>query len=89
MRLGLGSDMRALAVVTGGLLLVGGTVLLVVADQQRVAALDEARAAVVQAEEQLDATRAENYRLAERLTALRATIAEQDAQLEDTTGFLE
>lgn len=81
--------MRALAVVTGGLLLVGGTVLLVVADQQRVAALHEARAAVVQAEEQLDATRAENYRLAERLTALRATIAEQDAQLEDTTGFLE
>jgi len=81
--------MRALAVVTGGLLLVGGTMLLVVADQQRVAALDEARAAVVQAEEQLDATRAENYRLAERLTALRTTIAEQDAQLEDTTGFLE
>lgn len=81
--------MRALAVVTGGLLLVGGTVLLVVADQQRVAALDEARAAVVQAEEQLDATRDENYRLAERLTALRTTIAEQDAQLEDTTGFLE
>ena len=81
--------MRALAVVTGGLLLVGGTVLLVVADQQRVAALDEARAAVVQAEEQLDATRAENYRLAELLTALRTTIAEQDAQLEDTTGFLE
>lgn len=80
--------MRGLAVVTGGLLLIGGTVLVVVADQQRVAALAEAKAAVVQAEENLEATRDANYLLAERLTALRATIAEQETLLSDTTGFL-
>lgn len=80
--------MRAVAVVTGGLLLIGGTVLVVVADQQRVDSLDEARAAVTQAEENLDATRDANYLLAEKLTALRATIAEQETELSDTTGFL-
>lgn len=80
--------MRGLAVVTGGLLLIGGTVLVVVADQQRVAALAEAKAAVVQAEENLQATRDANYLLAERLTALRATIAQQETLLSDTTGFL-
>lgn len=80
--------MRGLAVITGGLLLIGGTVLVVVADQQRVAALAEVRVAVVQAEEELKATRAANYLLAERLTELRSTIAAQETLLSDTTGFL-
>lgn len=80
--------MRGLAVVAGSLLLIGGTVLVVVADQQRVDALAEARAAVEQAEEQLDATRDANYLLAEQLTALRTAIADQETQLADTTGFL-
>ena len=80
--------MRGLAVITGGLLLIGGTVLVVVADQQRVAALAEVRVAVVQAEEELKATRDANYLLAERLTALRSTIAAQETLLSDTTGFL-
>ncbi|WP_311244848.1 hypothetical protein [Microbacterium sp. WCS2018Hpa-23] len=80
--------MRGLAVVTGGLLLIGGTVLVMVADQQRVDSLAEARAAVVRAEDQLDATRDANYLLAEQLTALRTAIAEQETQLADTTGFL-
>ena len=80
--------MRGLAVVTGGLLLIGGTVLVVVADQQRVAALAEVRVAVVQAEEDLQATRDANYLLAERLTELRSTIAAQETLLSDTTGFL-
>ncbi|PCE16392.1 hypothetical protein AUC47_00645 [Microbacterium sp. SZ1] len=80
--------MRRLAVVVGGLLLVGGAVIVVVADQQRVAALAEVRAAVVRAEEDLDAARAANHDLAEQLTSLRALIAEQDAQLTDSTGFL-
>ncbi|OAN37556.1 hypothetical protein [Microbacterium sp. H83] len=80
--------MRGVAVVTGGLLLIGGAVLVVVADQQRVDALAEARAAVVEVQETLDATRVANYALAEELTALRTRIAEQDAQLSDATGFL-
>lgn len=80
--------MRRLAVVVGGLLLIGGAVIIVVADQQRVTALAEVRAAVVQAEEDRDAARSANYDLAEQLTSLRATIAEQDAQLADSTGFL-
>ncbi|MEN0022553.1 MAG: hypothetical protein AAGC61_04670 [Microbacterium sp.] len=80
--------MRRLAVVVGGLLLIGGAVIIVVADQQRVTALAEVKAAVVQAEEDRDAARSANYDLAEQLTSLRATIAEQDAQLADSTGFL-
>ncbi|WP_255305094.1 hypothetical protein [Microbacterium sp. 3J1] len=80
--------MRGVAVVTGGLLLIGGAVLVAVADQQRTDALAEARAAVVEVQETLDATRSANYALAERLTALRAEIARQDAQLSDATGFL-
>lgn len=80
--------MRGVAVVAGGLLLLGGTVLIAVADQQRVDALAEARAAVVQAEEQLDVAREANFRLAEQLTALRTTIDEQETLLSDTTGFL-
>lgn len=80
--------MRRLAVVVGGLLLIGGAVIVVVADEQRVAALAEVKAAVVRAEENLDAARAANYDLAEQLTGLREQIAEQDAQLADSTGFL-
>lgn len=84
----LGSDMRGIAVVTGGLLLIGGAVLVAVADQQRVDALAEAKAAVVQVQETLDATRDANYALAEDLTALRSLVADQNAQLSDATGFL-
>lgn len=80
--------MRGVAVVTGGLLLIGGAVLVVVADQQRIDALEEARAAVVDVRETLDTARAANYALAEDLTALRSLIAQQDAQLADATGFL-
>jgi hypothetical protein len=80
--------MRAVAVVAGGLLLLGGTVLIAVADQQRVEALDEAKAAVVEAEERLDVARDANLRLAEKLTALRTAIADQEALLSDTTGLL-
>ncbi|MFJ4998124.1 hypothetical protein ACIP5T_08225 [Microbacterium sp. NPDC088619] len=80
--------MRGVAVVAGGLLLLGGTVLIAVADQQRVDALAEARAAVVQAEERLDEAREANLSLAEQLTALRTTIAEQETLLSDTSGLL-
>lgn len=80
--------MRRVAVIMGGLLFIGGAVLVVVADQQRVEALDEARSALVRAEEQSDATRDANYRLAERLTSLRDQVAVQETELSDDTGFL-
>lgn len=80
--------MRAPAVVAGALLLLGGSVLVVVADQQRVDSLAEAKAAVVQADERLDAAKDANRLLAEKLTTLRTTIAEQETELSDTTGFL-
>ena len=80
--------MRAVAVVAGGLLLLGGTLLIAVADQQRVDARDEARAAVVEAEERRDVAREANLRLAERLVALRTAIAEQETLLSDTSGLL-
>lgn len=81
--------MRGVAVVFGGLLVVGGAVLVAVADQQRVDALDDARAAVIEARENLDAAREVNLVLAERLTELRSRISEQDAQLSDDAGFLQ
>lgn len=42
----------------------------------------------MQAEERLDVAREANFRLAEQLTTLRTTIAEQETLLSDTTGFL-
>jgi len=80
--------MRSVAVILGGLLFVGGAVLVVVADQQRADALDEAKSALIRAEEQSEATRAANYTLAERLTSLRDQIAAQETELSDQTGFL-
>lgn len=81
--------MRGLAVAAGSLLLVGGTVLVVVADQERQAAVDAVRAQVTQTEQRLDEARAENLDLAGALTELRSRIAEQDAEIADATGFLQ
>ncbi|MFJ4224098.1 hypothetical protein [Microbacterium sp. NPDC089695] len=80
--------MRVISVIAGVLLLGGGAVLVAVADQQRVEALAEAKAAVVRAQEGLDAAHDENEALARRLTDLRSLIAEQDARIADDTGFL-
>lgn len=80
--------MRNLAVVVGSLLLVGGAVAVVVADQERASAVAEVKAQIQQVEQELDVSRGENLQLAEKLTALRSQIAEQDAKLADTTGFL-
>lgn len=80
--------MRNLAVVVGSLLLVGGAVLVVVADQERASAVAAVKAEIERVEEQLDDSRGENLALAEKLTSLRAQIADQDAKLADTTGFL-
>ncbi|KYJ98165.1 hypothetical protein [Microbacterium sp. CH1] len=80
--------MRSLAVVIGGILLLGGAALVVVADQQRAADLAAVRAEIDRIEQALDESEAANLALAERLTELRARIAEQDAELSDTTGFL-
>ncbi|MEV4669919.1 hypothetical protein [Microbacterium sp. LWO12-1.2] len=81
--------MRGLAVAVGSLLLAGGAVLVVIADQERAAALDEVKAQVVKTQQLFDDARAQNLRLAEQLTALRSQIAEQDATLSDSTGFLQ
>lgn len=80
--------MRRLAVIAGSLLLVGGLALVVVADQERASAVAAVKAQIAQVQEQLDATQGANLELAEKLTALRSQIAEQDAKLADTTGFL-
>lgn len=81
--------MRGLAVGVGGLLLVGGLVLVVVADQERAASVAAVRAEIAQVEQRLEESHGENLDLAEQLTALRTKIAEQDAELADTTGFLQ
>jgi len=81
--------MRAVALVVGGLLVIGGAVLVVSADHQRADALAEAKAAVAETRRQLDAAKDSNHRLAEQLTTLRSLIAEQDRRLADTTGLLQ
>ncbi|HWS50837.1 MAG TPA: hypothetical protein VN241_07490 [Microbacterium sp.] len=81
--------MRGTALVVGGLLLVGGAGLVVIADQQREAAFEQTRVQAELAARRLSEARDTNYRLAETLTALRSQIAEQDARLNDESGFLE
>ncbi|WP_315637199.1 MULTISPECIES: hypothetical protein [Microbacterium] len=80
--------MRNLAVVVGGILLLGGAALLVMADQERAADVAAVKAEIARIEDVLDESQTENLALAERLTELRSRIAEQDTDLSDTTGFL-
>lgn len=81
--------MRNLAVAVGCLLLLGGLALVAIADQERLAAITAVKAEIVRVERALDESNGENTELAEKLTALRSQIAEQDAEIADTTGFLQ
>lgn len=81
--------MRNLAVAVGCLLLLGGVALVAIADQERAASIAAVKAEIVRVERALDASRGQNLELAEELTALRSKIAEQDAEIADTTGFLQ
>lgn len=81
--------MRNLAVAVGCLLLLGGITLVAIADQERLTAVAAVKAEIVRVERALDESRGENLELAEKLTALRSQLAEQDAELADTTGFLQ
>lgn len=80
--------MRNLAVAVGCLLLLGGIALVAITDQERLTAIAAVKAEIVRVERALDESRGENLELAEKLTALRSQIAEQDAKIADTTGFL-
>lgn len=80
--------MRGVAVAVGGLLLVGGAAVAVLADQQRVAEIAHLHDQIDQVGARLDDAREQNLRLAERLTTLRTQIADDDTALGDTTGFL-
>lgn len=81
--------MRNLAVAVGCLLLLGGVALVAIADQERAASIAAVKAEIVRVERALDESRGQNLELAEELTALRSKIAEQDAVIADTTGFLQ
>jgi len=81
--------MRRVAFVLGGLLLIGGGALIVVADQERHAAVEQARQIAANTEQRLQDARAVNLRLAEQLTTLRSEVAELDELLSDEKGFLE
>lgn len=80
--------MRGLAVAVGCLLLVGGITVVAIADQERLESIAAVKAEIVRIERALETTRSDNRELAEQLTALRSQLAEQDAQIADTTGFL-
>ncbi|MBP5800676.1 hypothetical protein [Microbacterium maritypicum] len=80
--------MRNLAVAVGCLLLVGGISLVVIADRERLESIAAVKAEIVRIERALDESRDENLELAEKLTALRSQLADQDADIADTTGFL-
>ena len=81
--------MRNLAVAVGCLLLLGGVALVAIADQERAASIAAVKAEIVRVERALDESHGQNLELAEELTALRSKIAEQDAEIADTTGFLQ
>ena len=81
--------MRNLAVAVGCLLLLGGVALVAIADQERLESIAAVKAEIVRVERALDESRGENRELAEKLTALRSQLAEQDAEIADTTGFLQ
>lgn len=81
--------MRNLAVAVGCLLLLGGITLVAIADQERLESIAAVKAEIVRVERALDESRGENLELAEKLTALRSQLAEQDRQIADTTGFLQ
>lgn len=81
--------MRNLAVAVGCLLLLGGITLVAIADQERLTAVAAVKAEIVRVERALDESRGENLELAEKLTALRSKLAEQDTEIADTTGFLQ
>lgn len=81
--------MRGVAVVVGGLLVIGGATIVVLADQQRAAEVAHLHERVEQTTERLDDIGDDNLSLAEQLTALRSRIAEQDAALTDTAGFMQ
>lgn len=83
-----GSEMRGLAVAAGGLLLLGGMAMVVVADHERVDGIAAIDAEIARLERALSESRSDNLELAKELTALRSLIAEQDAKIADTTGFL-
>ena len=72
----------------GGALLIAGASAIALADQQRVDAVEQARAQVERAEERLATARADERELTDQLATLNATIAEQDEELADTEGFL-
>ncbi|KKX99373.1 hypothetical protein AAY78_02065 [Microbacterium sp. Ag1] len=80
--------MRGLAVAVGCLLLVGGITVVAIADQERLESIAAVKAEIVRIERALEMTRSDNRELAAQLTALRSQLAEQDAQIADTTGFL-
>ncbi len=80
--------MRGLAVAVGCLLLVGGITVVAIADQERLESIAAVKAEIVRIERALETTRGDNLELAAQLTALRSQLAEQDAQIADTTGFL-
>lgn len=80
--------MRNLAVAVGCLLLLGGVAVIAIADGERQAAVAAVKAEIVRVEHALDQTHGENLELAEKLTALRSQLAEQDARISDTSGFL-
>ncbi|WP_460802598.1 hypothetical protein [Microbacterium sp. GXF6406] len=81
--------MRVLALGVGALLVLGGSVAVVLADQQRELAVEQARDEVQRLQSERDAERAANLTRTERLADLRVAIAAQEDQLADTTGFLE
>jgi septal ring factor EnvC (AmiA/AmiB activator) len=85
----LGSEMRIVAVIVGSVLLLSGGALVVIADQQRVAALEAAKAAGEKTRQELAELDDANADLEETLAALRAQIAEQEKQLADMTGLLQ
>lgn len=81
--------MRIFALALGGLLLIGGGALVVLADQERQAAVAQTQDGIASLDEAIRQAKAANVLLFDRLAEVRRALAAQEQELADDEGFLE
>lgn len=81
--------MRIFALALGGLLLIGGGALVVLADQERQAAVAQTQDGIASLDEAIRQAKAVNVLLFDRLAEVRRALAAQEQELADDEGFIE
>jgi len=81
--------MRIFALAVGCLLLIGGGALVVLADQERQAAVAQAQEGIDALDDAIIRAQAANVVLFDRLAEVRRALDAQEQELADDTGFVE